>query len=352
MSEMTSLERVLTTVALKEPDRVPVFPVLLMQGARELGLPLPEYFTRGEALARGQLALLERYGHDCVLGVPHVVQDAAAFGCGLIYFDDGPPSVDRMVLRSFDEASSLQAPDPADSDVLRPTFDALEGLATAVKGKVPILGACIAPFSLPSMLMGTDRWMQLLFESPSVRDPLLNHLMEVATTFVVSWANLQLERGADIIVLADGMASASVIFRNQFEELALPVVRETIAAIQGPVVYEGVGSLQPFIDLLPDTGAAAIILDCHDDLAACKEAVGDRVTLVGNLNNVAMVTWTVEEMRRQAESAIQAGGDRGGYILSAQGPEIPWDVPDEVIQAMVLAPRVYRARKGTETGNG
>jgi uroporphyrinogen decarboxylase len=341
MPEMTALERTLACVSHQEPDRVPIFPILLMQGARELGLPLPDYFANGHHLAQGQLALLKRYGHDCVIGVPHVVQDAAAFGCRLIHFPDGPPSLGSLVAHSTAELQDLRPPDPLQSPILRPTLDALEELAAAVKGKVPIIGACIAPFSLPSMLLGTEGWMSILFEPPEIRDPLLAQTLAVATDFVVTWANLQLEYGADMIVLADGMASATVIFRQQFIDHALPVVQKTIAAINGPVVYEGVGALGPFIDLMPETGAAAVILEHGDDLAACKAAVGDKITLVGNLNNIAMLAWTEADMEQQVKAAIDMAATGGGYILSAQGPEIPWDVPDELIATLINVGKTY-----------
>ena len=341
MPEMTPLERTLTSVSHQQPDRVPIFPILLMQGARELDLPLPDYFASGHHLAQGQLALLQRYGHDCVVGVPHVVQDAAAFGCNLIHFPDGPPSLASLAVHNTTDLQDLRPPDPLKTPILRPTLDALEQLATAVKGKVPIIGACIAPFSLPSMWMGTEKWMALLFEPPEIRDPLMAHAMAVATDFVVTWANLQLEYGADIIVLADGMASATVIFRQQFIDHALPVIQKTIAAINGPTVYEGVGALEPFIDLMPQTGAAAIILEHSDNLATCKAAVGDKVTLVGNLNNIAMLNWSITEMEQQVKAAIDMAAAGGGYILSAQGPEIPWDVPDELIATLVNVGKTY-----------
>ena len=70
--------------------------------------------------------------------------------------------------------------------------------------------------------------------------------------------------------------------------------------------------------------------------------------MVGNLNNVAMITWTPEEMEQHVQEAIAAAAAGGGYILSAQGPEIPWDVPDEVIAAMVRGSEKY-GRYSTST---
>ena len=46
--EMTPMERVLTTLSHKEPDRVPLFLLLTMHGANELGLSIKEYFSKGE----------------------------------------------------------------------------------------------------------------------------------------------------------------------------------------------------------------------------------------------------------------------------------------------------------------
>ncbi|MDO9121648.1 MAG: uroporphyrinogen decarboxylase family protein, partial [Anaerolineaceae bacterium] len=62
---MTSLERVLTTLSFKEPDRVPFFLLLTMHGAKELGLSIQDYFSKSENVVEGQLRLREKYKHDC-----------------------------------------------------------------------------------------------------------------------------------------------------------------------------------------------------------------------------------------------------------------------------------------------
>ncbi len=335
---MTSLERVLAVLSHQVPDRVPVCPVLLMQGAAEVGLELKEYFANGEHLARGQLALLEKYGHDCVIGVPHVVQDTTAFGCGLLYFRSGPPSVDRMAIKSYAEIESLGVPDPLAQPLLQETLRALRLLAGKVKGRVPILGAAIAPFSLPSMLMGTEKWMDLFFMGQEGRQ-WMQAILRITIPFVVSWANAQLEAGADAIVLADGMASAAVITEEEFLAYALPVVQATIRQIHGPVIYEGVGSLEPFIVHMPKTGAVGVILDCHDDIAASKSRVAGQLAILGNLNNIEMRRWTPQQMEDAVRKALAAGMPGGGYILGTQGPEIPLGVSDEVIRAMVESVR-------------
>lgn len=335
---MSPYDRVMAVLQHQTPDCVPAFPILLMHGAAELGLDLETYFSKGEHYAEGQLRLLEKYGHDCVFGFPHIVEDINAFGAGLVYFKNGPPSAAEMVIQSYDDIDRLTAPDPGSAPILGETLKAIGLLAQEVKGQVPILGACIAPFSLPSMLMGTEAWMDLmLFEEEEVRQPVMKKFLDVTTDFCVNWANMQLAAGADAVVLGDGMASASVINRQQFIDMALPVIKETIARINGPVIHEGVGSVHLMIDLLPETGAIGIMLTCDDDLAEYKQLVGESLALIGNLNNIEMRRWSAEDMTQKAQAALAEGAPGGGYILSAQGPEIPLRVDDVVIHAMVQA---------------
>ena len=70
----------------------PVLLLLTTQGARELGMPLADYLQDAAAMARGQLALRERFGHDCVYGFSYGAAEAEAFGVETLFFDDGPPN--------------------------------------------------------------------------------------------------------------------------------------------------------------------------------------------------------------------------------------------------------------------
>ena len=63
---MSSLDRVLTTLGQREPDRVPLFLLPTMHGARELQISIREYFSRGEYVAEGQLRMQARYHNDCL----------------------------------------------------------------------------------------------------------------------------------------------------------------------------------------------------------------------------------------------------------------------------------------------
>ena len=67
-------------------DRIPVFCNLLDQGARELGMSIQEYFSKGEHVAEAQLKMLKKYGHDNVWSLFYVGKEAELLGCNKIRF--------------------------------------------------------------------------------------------------------------------------------------------------------------------------------------------------------------------------------------------------------------------------
>ena len=77
---MSSLERVLTTLGHREPDRVPLFLLLTMHGAQELGLSIKSYFSRPEYVIEGQLRLRRKYRNDCLYAFFYSSVETEAWG--------------------------------------------------------------------------------------------------------------------------------------------------------------------------------------------------------------------------------------------------------------------------------
>lgn len=332
---MNSLERVVATIMGEQVDRPPVIPVMLMQGAQLLNIPLNEYQNSGHQIAKGQIALIEKFGHDAVFGFPHVVQDATPWGAGLVHFKEGPPSVSKMVINDFAQIDQLQAPDPLSSRNLHETLEAIASLKRQLKGEYPVIGAAIAPFSLPSMLMGTEKFMSLLFDDQTITNRYLNKLLQQTIKFVANWCNLQVEAGADTIVLADGIASATVLRRDQFEKFALPTIKEIIKQIPVPVVYESVGATSSIIDLLGTTGAAVAVLDSTDDLITSQKKLGtNKLALMGNLNNISSLEWSELKMKIDVRNIIHET-ENYPFIISFQGPEVPFHMPHNLLKVMI-----------------
>ncbi|WP_042355665.1 uroporphyrinogen decarboxylase family protein [Bacillus rubiinfantis] len=338
---MNSKERLVKAVTFQAVDRVPVIPVALTQGAKLLNLDLPTYQKNGEYIANGQLKLLELLEPDAVFGMPHVVEDLTPWGVPLTYHLNGSPTVGKMIIRNAEDILDLKVPDATNSMETKETLKAINILAKKVGHHTAVIGGLIAPFSLPSMLMGTGTFMRLLLEEDRAGDQYLKMLLHKCKQFVVSWAKKMVEAGADIIVMADGIASQTVISRRLFEKHVLSLVKETIKEIPAPVVYEAVGSAQGIIDLIAETGAVVTILDYKDDLTECKKIAKGKIAIMGNFNNIEMLNWNAIRTQLEVKKAINKAADGFGYVVSSQGPEIPYHVPFEVIETMVSATKEF-----------
>ena len=336
--EMSSLDRVLCTLGHKEPDRVPFFLLATMHGARELGMTQSEYFSKGENVARGQLKMLEKYGHDCLCNIFYAPLEIEAWGGEVIFREDGPANSGRPFIKNHGDIESLEPPEVANSPELNEVFKATKLLFEAKGGKVPIIGVVMSPFSLPVMQMGFDHYLDLLCDEPE----LFWRLMKVNQEFCVEWANAQLEAGATAICYFDPMSSSTIIPRELYQETGFKLAKETIARIKGPTAtHFASGRCLPIVDDVAQTGTAIIGTSILEDLGDLKKASKGRLTLLGNLNGITMRKWTPAQAEEEVKKAIARGGPGGGFILSDNHGEIPLQVPEETLMAVSRAARKW-----------
>ena len=77
---MTSLERVLTALSHKEPDRTPLFLLFSHYGAKEMGMSIREYFRRPDRIAEAQRRLRDKFDTDCLYGFLYGPLEVEAWG--------------------------------------------------------------------------------------------------------------------------------------------------------------------------------------------------------------------------------------------------------------------------------
>lgn len=332
---MNGRERILAAAGLAAVDRPPVLPVLLMQGARELGIPLTQYFSNPARLAEGQIRLLERYHHDGVFAFPHIVQDVLPWGADIAFHEGGPPSLSKMAFKTVEDLVAAPIPDPTRHAYLRNTLQAAAELKRQVGNEKLVVGAVIGPFSLATMLLGTGKYLSLLFDDADRFRRLWPPLVRSMVEYSSKWARAQFEAGCDLVVFAEGIASATILDERTFLREAKPVLEEFVRRTKGILALEWVGDGRPFLKHTKDLGVAAFLVGSTDSLVECRRALGPQKALIGNINNIKLQRWEPERIQFEARRAIAQGGK--GFILSNQGPEVPWAVPDEAIAALVSA---------------
>lgn len=334
---MTSLDRVLTTLGHREPDRVPLFLLLTMHGAQELGLSIEEYFSRPEYVVEGQRRLRRKYRSDCFYSFFYASLETEAWGGDVIYAEDGPPNSGRPVIRTPEQIRSLEPPRVADSGCLVKVLEAIAGLKAEGRGEVPVIGVVMSPFSIPIMQMGFEGYLNLMFEQPD----LFERLMRLNEAFCIEWANAQLAAGATAICYFDPVSSSTIVSPAHFRKTGLQIAIRTLSGIKGPVaMHFASGRCEPILDDLPQTGAAVIGVSTLDDLGLLKRRAAGKLSLLGNLNGVEMRRWTPEQAEAQVKAAIAAAGHGGGFILADNHGEIPFQVSESTL--LTISEAVHR----------
>jgi uroporphyrinogen decarboxylase len=169
---------------------------------------------------------------------------------------------------------------------------------------------------------------------------LFERLMAVNEEFCVAWANAQLAAGATAICYFDPVSSTTVVTPDMYRQTGFAIAKRTLARIKGPTAtHFASGSCERILDDVAQTGTAIVGVSGEDDLAALKRAAAGKVTLLGNLNGVEMRRWSAADAESAVKAAIAAAGPGGGFILSDNHGEIPYQVPDEVVHAIAEATR-------------
>ncbi len=338
--EMTSMERVLTALSHKEPDRVPLFLLLSMHGAKELGLSIQDYFSKAEYVAEGQKRLKEKYSNDCYYSFFHAPIEVEAFGAEVIYREDGPPNSGAPLIKEISEIKNLKAPKVSETKVLHKVLEATQILKDHSKGEVPIIGVAMSPFSLPVMQMGFEKYFELMHYHPEE----FIQLMKINEAFCVDWSNAQLEAGATAICYFDPVSSVSMIPRELYIKTGFEIAKRTISKIKGPTAtHFASGNCLSIADLIPETGTAVVGVSSKENMIELKEKFKNKLTVLGNLNGIEMRHWTVKETRDIVNETIKRGAEGGGFILSDNHGEIPFQVKDETL--LTIADTVQTAGK-------
>jgi MtaA/CmuA family methyltransferase len=296
----------------------------------KVGVSFPAAHLDPNAMAELALAGHELVGFDTVMPEYSVVQEAAAMGAQVDWGDR-----DRMPdVKDFPNADFSDVAVPADlleKPACRVVLDALSILRRHVGGKAAVVGKVMGPWTMSYHMAGTQNFLLAVGMGETAKvTKMLRQLMPVTIAFI----NAQFAAGADIVVLADH-ATRNLVGPHHYEQLLLPIHQEITAQAGGPLILHVCGNCSDRLELFARTGVDAYHFEWAIDSREAVQRVGDRISLVGNVNNArTLLQGTPEDVYQQARYAIEAG-------VNIIGPEcaIPLSTPLENLKAIVAAAR-------------
>jgi len=334
---ITGMDRLMAAVTGEKCDRIPVFLNLFDQGAKELGMSLEEYYSKGAHVAEGQLKLRDKYGYDNVWSIFFAGKEVEVLGCTDIrYVDDGPPNVGDYIIKNYDDIEKLVIPEDISS---HPAFveilECTRILNDEVGGKYPICAYVGASSTLPTMLMGMDKWFELLFMGPpDVRDLLLEKCSEFFRKSLAAYR----EAGANLFLYANSLGSTEIVSMKQFDELTVPWMKRDLDGVDvnGLIYYSGSAKINPVISrVIEETGIRVYSLSPFDDISEAKQMLDGPGIIGGVINDIMLFKWSEEEIRTEVQRIVNQGKQGGRFLLGTG--LMPYGIPENKIRAFCEA---------------
>jgi uroporphyrinogen decarboxylase len=330
---VSSFPRILSAIRNEPVDRVPVVPQMFYAASKIIGLTFEGAMNDAEKMARALLAGRRTFGYDGVYADwESFTLITELFGCET-YFKSGMiPMVYSSVIRDRDDLDRIRSVDPERDGRLPAHLKTIEIIKKELGGDAPIFTRAVAPFTLASLLRGTNDFLRDI-----IRDPeLVNDIMEKVLPFVESLIASKIERGADIIVIVDPIASGSLISRQMFKDFSFPFIKDLVKKIDEKGAIPSLhicGDSSSLIDLMIETDARILELDHQVDIAKIKREKD--ICVQGNMNPPDLITKRPEQIFEEARKLIEDVGNRG-FILST-GCDVPYNASLENIKSMVDA---------------
>ncbi|WP_243358860.1 uroporphyrinogen decarboxylase family protein [Fundidesulfovibrio terrae] len=329
---MNSTQRVFAAVTGEPADRRAFTLTLSLYGAALTGCPLDLYHSVPERYLEGQRAVLDSIGPD-ILFSPFVLPlEGRAFGCELAPQKNGPPNVKKPAIRDDAGLRALKAVDVESDPGLAYLVESVRLMSREFGPGVPLAGILTAPTDLAAMILGIERWLEiLLFEPEAARD-----VLHVAVSHFHAMGSALLAAGATCIVTPVMFCNPQIMNPELAGTTVMPVLREAFGNAPGPVIFHHGGiPLSRHLDLFKDVpNLLGFVLDERDSFAQARQSLGPDPVLLGGLSGPHMPGRTPEAIRRRVLDVLQDRQDDPRFILATTSADVPMGTPLENILAV------------------
>jgi len=336
---MNGYERMMTALRLEEPDRVPIWELIVNEPVIKALYGDISFADFVEKEDLDGITIFENFR----------IQEQ---------FDDYNYSDEWSIVWRVEKKTGIPYPvghpikTEADLDKYTPPepekdyrLDSLKEAVKRFKGEKAIVFLGHDAFEFSHYLRGLDNLLMDYVLNPEFA----KRLARIVIDYKKRVMEMAIDEGADIALTGDDYAhrKAPIMSPAHFKEFVLPYLQEMVdvAKEKGvPFIKHTDGNLWDIMDMIVDTG-----IDCIDplepiagmDIGKVKELYGDRVALAGNVDCGELLSrGTVEMVEEAVKETIAKASIGGGHILASSNSIHP-AVKPENYKAMVEAGKKY-----------
>jgi len=328
----SDMQRFMDAIEGTPKDRVPIFPLIGGWAATNFSDSSPlDVAADPQLMVKAQIKAKESVGYDAVYSYVHPLYIPEAFGCEVRFLESGP-LVDPLPLKvtCVEDIDKVPQPNAKREAGLPIILEATQGLSEYSRGEVPVVGLFEGPFTTTCRVIEAELIMRMIYKKKRV----LEHLMDRISGFLLDFGKALIESGANVLVIPEPTASASMISPRMFRDVVLARLKKLVNELKVPCILHICGDTTSLLEGMAQTGASVLSLDQCMDLAESR-AIVPMAALGGNVDPVnSLFMGTTEQVEEDTRRCLSKGG-RSRFVLMS-GCGVPPKSPVENIKAMVL----------------
>ncbi len=342
---MNGRERFLTALRRQQPDRVPIWELIINEPTRSAwGAASLEEFIEAEDLDAITV-------YEVSPSIPVPTEDVGMEGIGEAATDHWQivwrqtavaiPYPESGPIGGPADLSAYSPPDPDDESRLA----SLRSAVARFGGERAVVFLTHDAFEFSHYLLGgIDRLLMAYIDTPDFVHDLAQMVME----YKIHLMKKAIDLGADAIVSGDDYAATHgpAMSPDHFREFVLPYLKQSVDVAHDagvPFIKHTDGNIWPILDMMVNEAGIDAIDPLEPlagmDIGQVKARYGDRIAVMGNIDCTELLAnATPEEVEEAVQETIAKAAPGGGFVLASSNSIHPAVQPANY-RAMVEAGR-------------
>lgn len=334
LDQMTPAQRAAAIARGAAADRLPCNPNIANGVARVYGCKISEFNHDPKAIAQAQMAAYRRFGGDSMRVFTDLFTWAEAMGATVHCPEDGTADLDKPAITRIEDIDKLRPADPYKQGRLPVHLEAMKYLRELAKDEIKCSAGVVGPFTNAFFLFGVNETLKLIHKNPEA----VHRLCKISLETCKAYAKATLDNGLALSI-SEPMSSCTVVSPKVFREFSLPYLKELVEYIQSfgsNVVIHICGQTDKIWADVADLGIAGWSIDNIASLKDCKQVVGHKTRIMGNVDpGRIMYSGSPNDVRiKTLEGILDAYDSPKGYTVMS-GCSLPIETPFDNIQAMM-----------------
>lgn len=338
---MNGFERIQKALNGEWPDKRPVMLHNFMMASKEAGYSMKEFRENPEMAADAFIQSIEKYDLDGILIDIDTTLLAGSIGVSVDYPEHEPARIPSGLLKSWNQLDELVEFDLSKNERVQKWLETCRLVKKYFGNEKFIRGNCDqAPFSIASMVRGTENWMLDLMVPGEEVEKLLHY----CTTVSIQFIELMATTGVDMVSNGDSPAGPELISPEMFRQFALPYEKKLVEVAHAqnlPYVNHICGNTDLILEDMLETGTDGLELDYKTDIHKIFKVLGHKKLFIGNIDPSGVLAMGSKQLVKQkTQQLLDAYLESPRLVINA-GCAIPPNTPSENIREMINTTRDF-----------